>query len=47
MRIEGVIWLEQVVDKLAAKHRVSMDEVEEALSARTMAPKERKAYARK
>ena len=34
MRIEGVIWLDAVVAKLAAKHHVEPDEVEEALSSR-------------
>ncbi len=29
MRIEGIIWLREVVDKLAFKHRVDADEVEE------------------
>jgi|GEM_PF-284468 len=32
MRIEGVIWLRDVVDKLAFKHHVETDEVEEVLS---------------
>jgi hypothetical protein len=32
MRIEGVIWLRDVVDKLALKHKVETHEVEEALS---------------
>jgi uncharacterized DUF497 family protein len=32
MRIEGIIWLRQVVDKLALKHRVEPQEVEETLS---------------
>ena len=31
MRIEGVIWLREIVDKLAFKHRVETDEVEETL----------------
>lgn len=34
MRIEGVIWLDAVVAKLAAKHRVKPHEVEETLSVR-------------
>lgn len=34
MRITGVIWLEPVVDKLQRKHRVTTDEVEEALASR-------------
>ena len=32
MRIDGVIWLRQVVDKLASKHHVTPDEVEQALT---------------
>lgn len=32
MRIEGVIWLRNVVDKLAWKHNVETDEVEEVLN---------------
>lgn len=31
MRIEGVIWLDQIVDKLASKHSIETYEVEEAL----------------
>jgi hypothetical protein len=34
VKIEGVIWLSQVVDKLAAKHQVDTSEVEQALSNR-------------
>jgi uncharacterized DUF497 family protein len=34
MKIEGVIWLDAVVAKLAAKHRVAPHEVEDALSGR-------------
>jgi hypothetical protein len=34
MRITGVVWLEEVVDKLQRKHRVAPEEVEEALAAR-------------
>lgn len=29
MRIEGFIWLDEIEDKLARKHHVSVDEVEE------------------
>lgn len=29
MRISGIIWLQKIVDKLARKHHVSQDEVEE------------------
>jgi uncharacterized DUF497 family protein len=32
MRIEGVIWLRDIVDKLASKHHVETDEVEEVLN---------------
>ena len=32
MKIEGVIWSRDVVDKLAFKHQVETDEVEEVLS---------------
>jgi uncharacterized DUF497 family protein len=32
MNIEGVIWLANVVDKLAVKHHVEIYEVEEALT---------------
>ncbi len=28
MRIEGIIWMRQVVDKLAVKHHVRIEEVE-------------------
>lgn len=31
MRIEGVIWLDHIVDKLASKHSVETYEVEELL----------------
>lgn len=31
MRIAGVIWLEEIVDKLAWKHNVTTEEVEDAL----------------
>jgi uncharacterized DUF497 family protein len=34
MRIGGIIWLSNVVDKLAVKHRVDTGEVEETLSNR-------------
>ena len=34
MRITGVIWFREVVDKLAYKHRLETLEVEEALSNR-------------
>ena len=32
MNIEGIIWLNQFVDKLAFKHQVEIYEVEEVLS---------------
>ena len=32
MRIEGFIWLEDIVDKLAWKHQVTTDEVEEVFA---------------
>lgn len=32
MKIEGFIWLEDVVEKLLAKHRVTPSEVEEVFS---------------
>lgn len=34
MRIEGIIWLRDVVDKLASKHGVETYEVEEVLNAK-------------
>ena len=33
MRITGIIWLRAVVDKLAWKHQVTTEEVDEALAA--------------
>lgn len=32
LRIEAITWLETIIDKLARKHAVSVDEVEELLS---------------
>ena len=32
MRLTGIIWRREVVDKLAWKHKVTTDEVEEALT---------------
>ena len=32
MRIQGVIWLSDVLDKLALKHRVTAEEVEDVLA---------------
>jgi uncharacterized protein len=32
MKITGIVWLEEVVDKLQRKHGVEPDEVEEALT---------------
>ncbi len=34
MRLEGIIWLRNVVDKIAFKHRVETYEVEEILNGR-------------
>lgn len=34
MRIEGIIWLEDIVDKLAVKHQVEPYEVEEVFDGR-------------
>lgn len=34
MQIEGVIWLEAIVDKLESKHHVTTAEVEDVLAAR-------------
>ena len=31
MKLEGIIWLEAIVEKLGVKHRVETSEVEEAL----------------
>ena len=31
MRIEEIIWLDAIIEKLAVKHRVEPDEVEEVL----------------
>ena len=35
MQIEGIIWLNDVVDKLAAKHQVETGEVEEVFNNRS------------
>ena len=32
MRIEEIVWLDKIIDKLAVKHRVNTNEVEEVLS---------------
>ncbi len=32
MRIRGILWLREIVDKLAVKHRVEPHEVEELLA---------------
>ena len=34
MRIEGIIWLEEIVEKLWRKHHVTEDEVQEVLENR-------------
>ena len=31
MKIKGIIWLEEIVEKIASKHGVSQDEVREVL----------------
>lgn len=31
LKFEGVIWIDEIVDKLASKHHVDIDEVEEVL----------------
>jgi len=35
MKLNGVVWLRNVVDKLAWKHNITINEVEEALKAAT------------
>jgi uncharacterized DUF497 family protein len=35
VRIEGIIWIEEIAEKLASKHHVSTDEVEDLLAARS------------
>lgn len=32
MKIDGIVWLDSVVDKLESKHQVSVDEVEEVFA---------------
>jgi len=32
MKIEGIVWLSQIVDKLISKHSVEIYEVEEVLA---------------
>ncbi len=34
MKIEGVLWLKEIVDKLAGKHRVKTEEVEQVLNSK-------------
>jgi len=34
VRIEGIVWLQDVVDKIASKHQVETYEVEQVLSGR-------------
>jgi uncharacterized protein len=34
MKLTGIVWLREVVDKLAGKHNVTTDEVEELLNGR-------------
>jgi hypothetical protein len=38
MKIEGILWLREIVDKLADKHRVETFEVEEALGNKPKIP---------
>jgi hypothetical protein len=55
VRVEEIIWLDAIIEKLAVKHRVYPDEVEAVFRnrpkfrfvARDMADKERKLYGRK
>ncbi|MCU0288100.1 MAG: BrnT family toxin [Acidobacteria bacterium] len=35
MKLEGIIWLRDVVDKLLLKHHVDIEEVEEMLSSKS------------
>jgi hypothetical protein len=35
MKIRGIVWLRDIVDKLAAKHHVEPNEVEEVLGSTT------------
>jgi hypothetical protein len=35
MKITGIIWLEEIIEKLARKHRVERQEVREVLSSST------------
>ena len=35
MKLTGIVWLREVVDKLAWKHNVTTDEVEEVLKGRS------------
>ena len=35
MKLRGIVWLREVVDKLAWKHNVTTDEVEEVLKGRS------------
>ena len=32
MRIAGIIWLQKIVDKLASKHNITQDEVEQVFA---------------
>ena len=53
MRIDGFIWLPNIIDKLAQKHHMDQDEAEKEnnmaliLSARDMDGKERRRHERK
>jgi hypothetical protein len=51
LKIKGIIWIDEIIDKLATKHHVSQDEVLEVLdgraiilSARNMTSSEREKY---
>ncbi len=46
MRIEGFIWLEEIVEKLEIKHQVTPDEVEEVFANRPMVKRMNKGHVR-
>jgi uncharacterized protein len=35
LKLSGIIWLEEIVDKIAVKHQVTQEEVREVLSSST------------
>jgi hypothetical protein len=47
LKLNGIVWLTEIVEKLAVKHGVGQHEVEELLNARDMTSKERKRYGKK